>query len=63
MNFIKKLKKLRGIYKYMGHQKPTSRNASTEYTSEMIPENHNEIKKNLEEIETIVEKVRKLGGF
>jgi len=47
----------------MGHQKPTSRNASTEYTSEMIPENHNEIKKNLEEIETIVEKVRKLGGF
>jgi len=47
----------------MGHQKPVSRDASTEYTSEFIPEKHEEIKKNLDEIETIVEKVRKLGGF
>lgn len=66
MNFIKNLKKhliTTGIYRYMGHQKPVSRDASTEYTSEFIPEKHEEIKKNLDEIETIVEKVRKLGGF
>jgi len=63
MNFIKNLKKIKGTFKFLGHQKPTSRNASTEYTSEMIPENHNEIKENLKQNETIVEKVRKLGGF
>ena len=63
MNFIKTLKKIKGTFKFLGHQKHTSRTASTEYTSEMIPENHNEIKENLKQSETIVEKVRKLGGF
>lgn len=63
MNFIKTLKKIKGTFKFLGHQKPTSRNASTEYTSEMIPENHNEITENMKQNETIVEKVRKLGGF